>query len=38
MLDIRTNYRGQTLFLAKSHCHASYLREKDKAHFPKDLQ
>ena len=26
------------LFWQKSHCHASYLREKDKAHFPKDLQ
>ena len=25
-------------FWQKSHCHASYLREKDKAHFPKELQ
>lgn len=25
-------------FWQKSHCRSSYLREKDKAHFPKELQ
>lgn len=25
-------------FWQKSHCRAAYLREKDKAHFPKELQ